>query len=163
MPIHLAATFSGLCLWDKWGINFMIIYEVQSKVRYSKGRHNRTAFQQIYMHIYATDRGISPIGDSYSYYVGEVKVYNFLPQTHCYGMLMGLRVTPLYRRQGVASQLLDLCEDYAKMWKFEAIDLAVYAMNGNAINLYKKHGYHFDETSTFWKRANIQNWIKELK
>ncbi|NER38071.1 MAG: GNAT family N-acetyltransferase [Oscillatoria sp. SIO1A7] len=58
-----------------------------------------------------------------------------------YLYLSNLAVSPPYRRQGVASQLLLACEEYAANWGFSELYLHVLENNREGRRLYFKAGY----------------------
>jgi ribosomal protein S18 acetylase RimI-like enzyme len=55
-------------------------------------------------------------------------------------VLSNLAVRVDKRGQGVASQLLEVCEDFARQWQREAVYLLVDSENAGAQKLYKKQG-----------------------
>jgi len=67
-----------------------------------------------------------------------------------YAYLSNLAVSPKYRRQGVAEQLLISCEEVALKWGFNDLYLHVLENNSPAKNLYKKAGYRLKDTESNW-------------
>ncbi|MGC9309100.1 MAG: GNAT family N-acetyltransferase [Candidatus Nanoarchaeia archaeon] len=60
------------------------------------------------------------------------------------GRLRRLYVDKEYRRQGIGKQLLDKLIKIAKENNINRIVLSTYNKNKEAINFYKKHGFHID-------------------
>lgn len=65
-----------------------------------------------------------------------------------YVYLANLATRPDYRRQGVASQLLEACEVFTRRWGFRDIYLHVLEDNVGAQSLYKKLGYQIKQSDT---------------
>ena len=57
------------------------------------------------------------------------------------GYITNVAVRPEYRRQGVASQLLEVFARFAQGWGLAFLSLEVRASNTAARALYEKHGY----------------------
>ncbi len=77
----------------------------------------------------------------------------FVSQTrYCY--VSNLAISPLYRRQGIAKQLLLKCEKVAREWNCESLYLHVLEDNLAAKQLYLTHGYR-------WQRVenNLRSWL----
>ncbi len=64
--------------------------------------------------------------------------------------LSNLAVSPLYRRHGVAVQLLHRCEEIALEWGFNHIYLHVLENNQPAKQLYFHHGYRLEYIEPHW-------------
>ncbi len=62
-----------------------------------------------------------------------------------YPYLSNLAVKPECRRQGVAKQLLNACEQTALKWKFSQVYLHVLETNYQAKNLYFQRGYQLEK------------------
>lgn len=58
-----------------------------------------------------------------------------------YPYISNLAVSPEYRRQGIAKQLLGKCEATAARWGFRKLYLHVLDNNQHARNLYESYGY----------------------
>ncbi len=58
------------------------------------------------------------------------------------GFIWGLYVRPGWRRQGIATRLLDECRRWALVQGLEALRLTVTANNTPALRLYARHGFH---------------------
>jgi ribosomal protein S18 acetylase RimI-like enzyme len=69
--------------------------------------------------------------------------------SHCL-YVSNLAVSPLYRRQGVAAQLLHRCEQIAYSWGFKDIYLHVLENNQPAKQLYFQHGYKVQYIDPHW-------------
>ena len=67
-----------------------------------------------------------------------------------YPYLSNLAVHPEYRRQGVAQQLLNNCEDTAREWGFSEIYLHVLENNHGARQLYYQAGYRLQQIDWNW-------------
>lgn len=67
-----------------------------------------------------------------------------------YPYLSNLAVHPEYRRQGVAQQLLNNCEDTAREWGFSEIYLHVLENNHAARQLYYQAGYRLQQVDWHW-------------
>lgn len=67
-----------------------------------------------------------------------------------YPYLSNLAVHPLYRRRGVAQQLLDHCEHQALEWGFSEIYLHVLENNHGARHLYYQLGYRLEQIDGHW-------------
>lgn len=75
-------------------------------------------------------------------------------QSSGYLYLSNLAVRAEYRRQGVAQQLLQACEQMALDWGFENIYLHVLENNSSARRLYRRAGYQLHEVE-----AGIGTWL----
>jgi len=64
--------------------------------------------------------------------------------------LSNLAVSPPYRRQGVAAQLLHRCEEIALEWGFNELFLHVLENNQAAKQLYFHHGYRLQYIEPYW-------------
>ena len=71
-----------------------------------------------------------------------------------YVYLANLATRPDYRRQGVASQLLEACEVLTRRWGFQDIYLHVLEDNVGARSLYQKLGYHIKQSD-----ADLITWL----
>jgi len=58
------------------------------------------------------------------------------------GFINNVSITKKYQKQGIATQLLENLENYAKLKKFKQIKLEVSKNNVSAINLYKKYKFN---------------------
>lgn len=67
------------------------------------------------------------------------------PQDWCYLYLSNLAVPHSRRRQGVATQLLQACEQTARAWGYRQIYLHVLENNQAARQLYFRAGYQFQQ------------------
>ena len=63
------------------------------------------------------------------------------PQVRPWPEVSSLFVHPDYRRMGVASRLLDVCERITFQRGYENIGLCVHVANQPALNLYARRGY----------------------
>ena len=70
--------------------------------------------------------------------VGYCGLYKVLDESD----ITNIAVHPDYRRQGLASQLMNHIFDYCHKCNLGSVTLEVRESNLNAINLYKKHGFH---------------------
>lgn len=78
-----------------------------------------------------------------------------------YLYLSNLAVDPRFRRQGVARQLLQACEQLALEWGFQDLYLHVMENNNQARNLYHKAGFRLQ--SVEWSlSANVFGQPKRL-
>lgn len=66
-----------------------------------------------------------------------------------YPYIANLAVSPAYRRQGLASQLLKSCEPTVKQWGYREIYLHVLENNPSAIALYRSCGYRLHSTEAY--------------
>jgi GNAT superfamily N-acetyltransferase len=64
--------------------------------------------------------------------------------------LSNLAVSPSYRRQGVAAQLLHRCEEIALEWGFNQLYLTCLENNQAAKQLYFHHGYQLHYIEPYW-------------
>ena len=64
--------------------------------------------------------------------------------------LSNLAIAPKYRRQGVASGLLQACEKVALSWGFQHLYLHVLDNNHQARQLYFKQGYRVHKVESHW-------------
>lgn len=64
--------------------------------------------------------------------------------------LSNLAIAPKYRRQGVASGLLQACEKVAQSWGFQHLYLHVLENNHQARQLYFKLGYRVHKVESHW-------------
>ena len=58
-----------------------------------------------------------------------------------FAVCMELFVSPIYRKQGVATALMNAIKDWAKTRKLEYVELSVLIENENAIHLYEENGF----------------------
>jgi ribosomal protein S18 acetylase RimI-like enzyme len=79
-----------------------------------------------------------------------------------YLYLSNLAVCPQFRRQGVASHLLALCEQMARQWYFSQLYLHVLEENPEAKYLYFKGGYERLGTETRWDLLRLQQLRRSL-
>ena len=70
------------------------------------------------------------------------------PQRQQYLYISNLAVQPHYRRQGVAKQLLGVCERIALDWGYPEICLHVLENNANARRLYHQLGFRLQRADT---------------
>ena len=63
------------------------------------------------------------------------------PQVRPWPEVSSLFVHPEYRRMGIASRLLDMCERITFQRGYENIGLCVHVANQPALNLYARRGY----------------------
>ncbi len=75
-------------------------------------------------------------------YANAQPIKEFEYREHKYVEIDNLGVIPEYRRQGIASKLLDECLSWAKGEGYEKVYLQSYAKNTGAREFYKKLGYH---------------------
>lgn len=73
-----------------------------------------------------------------------------LSLTSRYPYLSNLAVHPHYRQQGIAQQLLRICEQTAQSWGFSHLYLHVLENNRPARQLYYKQGYRLKEIDSGW-------------
>lgn len=64
------------------------------------------------------------------------------PYIHHIALLDGLYVDEKYRKQGIATQLIKACKDWALQIGAKIFELNVNSENINAIELYKKIGFN---------------------
>jgi ribosomal protein S18 acetylase RimI-like enzyme len=64
--------------------------------------------------------------------------------------LSNLAVHPKYRRHGVASGLLNSCEQFCLDWGFQDLYLHVLENNHQARQLYFKLGYRVQQVESYW-------------
>ena len=83
-------------------------------------------------------------------YVETDEIYSSLPILQ----ICGLYVSPIARKQGIATSLIKECENYARDFGCKQIASNYYSFNTTSANLHKKLG--FKETS------RIINVIKDL-
>lgn len=67
-----------------------------------------------------------------------------------YPYISNLAVKNAYRRQGVARQLLTKCEQIARSWGYDTIELHVLSHNNSAKQLYLNIGYQIIQKETHW-------------
>ena len=67
-----------------------------------------------------------------------------------YLYVSNLAVSPTYRRQGAATELLLACEDYAAKWGFSELYLHVLESNREARRLYLNTGYRLYRSEPTW-------------
>lgn len=63
-------------------------------------------------------------------------------KNHSSSFISNLSVVSSHYKQNIASQLLERCIEYARMLRFDSIDLEVHIGNVAALNLYKKYGFY---------------------
>ncbi len=67
-----------------------------------------------------------------------------------YPYLSNLAVHPQYRQQGIAQELLRICEQTAQCWGFSNVYLHVLENNPPARHLYYKMGYRLKDIDSGW-------------
>lgn len=67
-----------------------------------------------------------------------------------YPYISNLAVKNIYRRQGIARQLLNRCEQIAHSWGYDAIQLHVLNQNNSAKQLYLSSGYKVIQKEPHW-------------
>ena len=72
-----------------------------------------------------------------------------------------LCVSPLYHRQGLATQVMEYVEQTAKDQGFSSIHLDTFSGNPKALNLYHKLGF-VDVGEAFWARGRFVIMEKKL-
>ena len=100
----------------------------------------------------ALDSPLSQAGES-DRIVGTVEIAvrnspSLLHRRSPYPYLSNLAVLQEYRQQGVAQQLLKMCERIALDWGYHDIHLHVLENNDRARRLYDKAGYQVQQTET---------------
>lgn len=75
-------------------------------------------------------------------------------QTTYLPYIANLAVAPAVRRQGIAHQLLQACEDQAQQWHFPHISLHVMEDNHPARQLYGQRGYRLQRLET-----DLWSWV----
>ena len=88
----------------------------------------------------------------YQSVVGTVEL-SFRTRSHYhnhqkYAYIANLAVDQNYRRQGIASLLLNKCEQITKQKNIDSISLHVLASNQMGKELYLKNGYHIEQVET---------------
>ena len=68
-----------------------------------------------------------------------------------YLYLSNLAVIAPSRRQGIATQLIDTCEQLTQVWGFTGLYLHVLKSNQTACNLYGRAGYQIIQDEAFWE------------
>ncbi|WP_243397347.1 GNAT family N-acetyltransferase [Crocosphaera subtropica] len=71
-----------------------------------------------------------------------------------YLYISNLAVIQSHRRQGIAKQLLQQCEEIASKWGYDTLNLHVLDNNYPAKKLYLSNGYQVSETEVTWP-----NWL----
>lgn len=109
---------------------------------------------------------VTTLKGEYSEIVGTVELtlrstswYFGAPQ---YPYISNLAVSPEYRRQGVAKQLLSQCEATAAKWGFRKLYLHVLDNNANARQLYETNGYSVQRVETSYATWLFQRPRKML-
>jgi ribosomal protein S18 acetylase RimI-like enzyme len=79
-----------------------------------------------------------------------------------YPYISNLAVSPEYRRQGIAKQLLRQCETTATRWGFRKLYLHVLDNNQSARSLYENDGYTVQRIETSYRSWLLQHPRKML-
>ena len=85
--------------------------------------------------------------------VGTIEVslkVSFWSPTPRYPYISNLAVKSLYRRQGIAKDLLAKCEQLAYSWGYSGIQLHVLENNHSAKQLYLNNGYQIIRKEPYW-------------
>ncbi len=71
--------------------------------------------------------------------------------------IIDLYVWQAFRRQGLATQLIQHVEQDLRQQNFKRVGLSVGLLPADtaAWNLYFKHGYQFDDTGAWWQGHNV--------
>ena len=81
----------------------------------------------------------------------EISLKNSFWSPHSqYPYISNLAVKDIYRRQGIARQLLEKCESIAGSWGYDAVQLHVLNHNNSAKELYLSSGYQIIREETSW-------------
>jgi ribosomal protein S18 acetylase RimI-like enzyme len=68
-----------------------------------------------------------------------------------YPYISNLAVKNAYRRQGIAKELLAKCEQIARSWGYDTIQLHVLSHNNMALELYLNSGYQITKREMHWE------------
>lgn len=68
-----------------------------------------------------------------------------------YPYICNLAVKNSYRRQGIAKQLLNQCEQIARNWGYDTVQLHVLSDNNSALQLYLSIGYQIIRKEIHWE------------
>lgn len=68
-----------------------------------------------------------------------------------YPYISNLAVKNSFRRQGIAKQLLAQCEEIARSWGYDTIQLHVLSDNHSALQLYLSTGYQIIRKEIHWE------------
>ena len=102
---------------------------------------------------------ISEFNNEYSHFFGEVvddKIVGYVCVRTMYeeAQICNIAVLPDYRRQGIASRLLNAVEEFSATQDCERSELEVNTSNTPAVELYKKCGYEIAGTRVnFYRRT----------
>lgn len=74
---------------------------------------------------------------------GEPVGITLLSQRGARGWVSGVGVLPLWRRQGIARQLLEFCQGQARVLRLKTLALEVLVQNEGAVALYEQFGFEW--------------------
>ena len=132
--------YSGILSW----LNPLLQFTVSEDLRY-RLRSNLPLYQCLVATL-DRDRPQSPIA-------GTVEISlrtSFWSPSPQYPYISNLAVKNIYRRRGIARQLLDKCEQVAHSWGYDAIQLHVLNQNNSAKQLYLDSGYKIIHKEPHW-------------
>ena len=130
--------YSGILSW----LNPLLEFTVSEDLRY-RLRSQLPLYQCL---VATLDRSGSPIAGTVEISL-RTSLWSPRPQ---YPYISNLAVKNIYRRRGIASQLLARCERVAHSWGYDAIQLHVLSHNDSAKQLYLNNGYKIIQKEPHW-------------
>lgn len=140
--------YSGILSW----LNPLLQFTVGEDLRY-RLRSNIPLYQCL---VATLDSETSAIADSdctKSSIAGTVEISlrtSFWSPRPQYPYISNLAVKNIYRRRGIARQLLNKCERVAHSWGYDTIQLHVLGHNNSAKQLYLNSGYKVIDKEPHW-------------
>ena len=132
--------YSGILSW----LNPLLQFTVSEDLRY-RLRSNLPLYQCL---VATLDRECTK-----SSIAGTVEISlrnSFWSPRSQYPYISNLAVKNIYRRRGIARQLLNKCERIASSWGYDAIQLHVLSHNNSAKQLYLNSGYKIVDKQPHW-------------
>lgn len=135
--------YSGILSW----LNPLLQFTVSEDLRY-RLRSNIPLYQCLVATLddETAVRAPSPIAGTVEISL-RTSFWSSRPQ---YPYISNLAVKNIYRRRGIARQLLDKCEQVAHSWGYDAIQLHVLNHNNSAKQLYLNSGYKVIQKEPHW-------------
>ena len=138
--------YSGILSW----LNPLLQLTVSEDLRY-RLRSNLPLYQCL---VATLDRAAPANADRHqSPIAGTVEISlrtSFWSPRPQYPYISNLAVKNIYRRRGIARQLLDRCEQVAQSWGYDGIQLHVLDRNNSAKHLYLDSGYKIIHQEPHW-------------
>ena len=140
--------YSGILSW----LNPLLQFTVSEDLRY-RLRSNLPLYQCL---VATIDRDLPSLpfhGRDRANIAGTVEISlrtSFWTPRPQYPYISNLAVKNIYRRRGIARQLLNKCEQVAHSWGYNAIQLHVLERNNSAKQLYLDSGYKIIHQEPHW-------------